>query len=99
MSLLDGVDTIPVAIDAEGVIRVAETRVTLETLVEAFQDGAAAKEIAQQYPSVSLGDIYQVIGYYLHHTAEVDAYVLRASVLPRLFGRRMNTAGTRKLLA
>jgi uncharacterized protein (DUF433 family) len=32
--------------------------------VNAFQDGATAEEMAQQYPSVPLADIYSVIGYY-----------------------------------
>ena len=41
----------PVAIetDADGVIRVGGTRVTLDTLIAAFDAGATAEEIAQQY--------------------------------------------------
>lgn len=65
------------ATDADGVIRVADTRVPLETLVEAFQQGATAEEIVQQYPSVSLADVYSIIGYYLHHRFELDAYLAR----------------------
>jgi hypothetical protein len=61
MPVFENVETLPLAGDADGIIRVARTRVTLETLVGAFQDGATAEEIAQQYPSVSLADIYQII--------------------------------------
>ena len=75
MPVFDSIETVRLAVDADGVVRVARTRVTLETLVGAFQDGATAEEIAQQYPSVSLADIYQVIGYYLHHKAEVETYL------------------------
>lgn len=52
------------------------TRVPVETVVHAFRDGATAEEIAQRYSSLSLADVYQVIGYYLRHRAEMDAYVV-----------------------
>lgn len=71
------VETIPLKEDTDGVIRVSETRVTLDTIVQAFNDGATAEEIAQKYPSVPLADIYSVIGYYLRHRNEVEAYVSR----------------------
>lgn len=69
--------TVPVVTDADGVMQVADTRVTLETLIGAFQEGATAEEIAQQYPSVPLADVYSVIGYYLHHRSEIEAYLAR----------------------
>jgi hypothetical protein len=47
----------------------------LELVIHAFQDGATPEAIAQRYPTASLSDIYSVIGYYLHHTAEIDAYL------------------------
>jgi hypothetical protein len=42
MIAIDSVESVPLAMDADGVVRVARTRVTLETLVAAFQDGATA---------------------------------------------------------
>jgi len=65
----------PLATDSEGVVRVAGTRVTLDTVVAAFHDGATAEEIAEQYPSLRLADIYAVIGYYLRRQDEVDEYL------------------------
>jgi uncharacterized protein (DUF433 family) len=65
----------PLAAHLDGTVRVAKTRVTLDTVVAAFHDGATAEEIAQQYPSLSLADVYVVIGYYLCQQAEVDAYL------------------------
>lgn len=41
----------------------------------AFHTGATAEEIAQQYPSVDLVDVYAVITYYLRHRSEVDEYL------------------------
>ena len=68
------VDTIPLAQDAHGVYRVGSTRVTLDLLVHAFDRGATAEEIVQDFPSLRLQDVYQVIGYYLKHGAELAPY-------------------------
>ncbi len=65
----------PLTISADGVVRVGGTRVTLETVVGAFHDGATAEEIVQQYPSLALADVYAVIGYYLHYRPEVNEYL------------------------
>ncbi len=62
-------EAIPLHADAEGVIRVGNTRVTLDTIVAAFSQGATAEEIAQRHPSLELADVYQVLGYYLHRTS------------------------------
>jgi hypothetical protein len=56
MSNLPATETIPLELDADGVVRVSRTRVTLDTLIPAFSEGATAEEIAQQYPSVPLAD-------------------------------------------
>lgn len=61
--------------EVDGVLRVTGTRVTLDTIVAAFDEGATPEEIAQQYPTVELADIYAVISYYLHHRNEVEAYL------------------------
>ena len=68
-------DQMPLVIGADGVMRVRGTRVTLETVVAAFTDGATAEEIAEQYPSTCLADVYQVIGYYLRHSTELESYL------------------------
>ena len=77
MSLAVVTDPIPLQLTPDGVARVGRTRVTLDTIVGAFADGATAEEIVQQYPSVVLADVYVVIAYYLRHRTEVDAYLQR----------------------
>jgi uncharacterized protein (DUF433 family) len=66
---------LPLTLGKDGVARVGGTRVTLDTLVRAFARGATAEEIAQQYPSLSLSDIYATISYYLQNREEVDKYL------------------------
>jgi uncharacterized protein (DUF433 family) len=67
----------PLEADADGVIRVRGTRVTLDTLWAAFREGATAEEIVQQYPSLSLADTYQAIGYCLRNPALLTAYLAK----------------------
>ena len=67
--------SVPLASDADGVIRVGPTRVTLDTVVAAFREGLTAESIVEQYPSLALADVYSVIGYYLNHQQQIDAYL------------------------
>lgn len=67
--------TLPFATDANGVVKIGGSRVTLDTVVRAFMRGATAEEIAQQYPSISLADVYATISYYLQHRKEVEQYL------------------------
>src|SRR5687768_14345566 len=66
---------LPLKLDKTGVARVGGTRVTLDTVVRAFIRGATAEEIAQQYPSLSLPDIYATISYYLQNREDVEKYL------------------------
>lgn len=65
----------PLRLDEDGAVRIAQTRVLLEMLIEAYQQGYSAEEISLQYDAVSLADVYATIAYYLAHTAEVEAYL------------------------
>lgn len=67
---------------AEGgrVVRVRGTRIPLETIVWDFQHGATPEEIVLDFPTLDLGDVYTVIGYYLHHRDAVDAYVREGEI-------------------
>ena len=69
--------TVPIEVDANEVMRIAGTRVTLDTVVAAFEQGATAEEIAQQYPSLDLADVYSVISFYLRRRAEITDYLVK----------------------
>lgn len=87
MSLVVVADPVPFATDADGVVRVGGTRVTLDTLVAAYQEGASPETIADQYPALRLADVYTALGYYIRHQEEVGAY---------LRGRRQQAAQVRQ---
>ncbi len=94
----------PLQFDAHGVCRVAGTRVTLLTLVDAFQEGASPEEIYQEYPSVSLADVYAVIAFYLNHRDEIDSYLetvrqQEAKVIEQIKSRSLLAEIRQRLLA
>ncbi|MBV9125952.1 MAG: DUF433 domain-containing protein [Planctomycetes bacterium] len=65
----------PLTSDADGVVRVGSSRVTLDTVVTAFHEGMTPEGIVEQYPSLRLAEVYSVIGYVLHHLEEVETYL------------------------
>ena len=69
----------PIQEDAQGVVRVGGTRVTLETIVGAYLDGDSAEEIHSSYPSVTLADIHAVLSYYLQNRQVVNRYLEEAA--------------------
>jgi uncharacterized protein (DUF433 family) len=75
MSILVAAERAPLVSDADGVVRVGSTRVTLDTVVAAFREGMTPEGIVEQYPSLRLADVYSVIGYVLSHQEEVGGYL------------------------
>ncbi len=68
-------EQVPLRTDANGVVRVGGTRVTLDTVIAAFKEGAAAEEIVYRYPTLLLADVYAVLSYYLRRTKEIEDYL------------------------
>ena len=75
MSLVIDANPVPLEATAEGVLRVAGTRVTLDTIIAAFKQGNSPALIAEQYPTVSLEHVFSIIAFYLRRRAEVDDYL------------------------
>jgi uncharacterized protein (DUF433 family) len=97
-------EPIPLSANADGIIRVGKTRVTLDTVVAAFLEGMTPEAIVEQYPSLALEDVYSVIGYYLRHRSEVETYLQqrrsRAEEVRRENESRFDPVGIRaRLLA
>lgn len=65
----------PLAKHEGGIIRVRGTRVSLDSIVYAYNDGIPPEEIVSRFPSVNLADAYLVVGYYLCNKETVDEYL------------------------
>src|SRR2546430_12004025 len=77
MSFTVQVESPPLREDAAGALRVGNSRVLLELVIHAFQDGATPETIVQRYSTLALSDVYAVVTYYLRHRTEVEEYLAR----------------------
>jgi len=66
---------IPLQTTPDGTIKVANTRIPLDTIVFAYRNGENAEEIVESFDTLNLSDVYAIIGYYLDHQPEIDAYL------------------------
>jgi uncharacterized protein (DUF433 family) len=69
--------TVPLEEDASGAIHVERTRVTLDSVVHAFREGASAEEIVERFPAITLTAAYAAIAFYLQNQLEIDEYLKR----------------------
>jgi len=61
--------------DEGGVLRIGSSRVSLDSVVYAFNEGASAEEIVWRFPTLDLVQVYSVISYYLQNRDEVENYL------------------------
>lgn len=70
-----------VHVDEQGAMRVGTTRVMLDSIVAGFEQGHSPETIQQQFPALSLEDVYGAITFYLSHRDDVQAYLKRQTAL------------------
>ena len=98
-------DPVPLTADGRGGLRVANSRVSLDTLIHEFEQGKDPEGIVRSYPTLHLADVYAVIAYYLRHRGEVNEYLRKreveaAELRREIEGRQPDSAELRaKLLA
>jgi uncharacterized protein (DUF433 family) len=67
----------PLLLEAEGTIRVGKSRVTLDVIVEQYENGMTPEELVRAYDTLELADAYAAIAYYLTHRDAVLDYLKR----------------------
>jgi uncharacterized protein (DUF433 family) len=75
----------------EGLWRIAGTRVSVDSVVNAFWRGSAPEQIVQDYEALSLAQVYGVIHFYLTHRPAVDAYLKEQERLDKRLRRELTT--------
>lgn len=69
---------------------VADSRVSLDSVVYAFLDGLSPETIvAECFPVLSLEQVYGAIAYYLANRAEIDLYLEASGTDDEAFARRL----------
>jgi uncharacterized protein (DUF433 family) len=90
MSLVLEHERPPLREDETGAVRVGNSKVLLEIVIRAFQDGSPPESIVQRYPTLSLADVYSTIGYYLRHQVTVEAYLGQREQLAQTLQQRLS---------
>jgi uncharacterized protein (DUF433 family) len=65
----------PLRADEAGALRVGNSRVSLDLIVEQYENGMTPEGMVRAYDTLVLGDVYAVIAYYLRHRDAVRAYL------------------------
>ena len=81
MSLMLRADPVPLQMDDQGGVRVGQTWVLLELVIDAYREGATPETIVRWFDSLQLADVYAVISYYLKHKDEVEEYLRKREEL------------------
>jgi uncharacterized protein (DUF433 family) len=63
--------------ERDGNYYVAATRISLDSIVQAFRRGESPEIICQNFDLLRLEEVYGAIAYYLANQAHVDAYLVR----------------------
>ncbi len=63
--------------DDGGVVRVGKSRVSLDLVVEQYEDGLTPEDMVRAYDTLVLPDVYATIAYYLRYRDEVRVYLKR----------------------
>ena len=65
----------PLRVDEGGAVRVGKSRVSLDLVVEQYENGMTPEDLVRAYDTLDLADVHAVIAYYLRHREEVRAYL------------------------
>jgi len=60
---------------------VTESRVSLASIIYEFREGASPETIRQDFPTLSLEQVYGAIAFYLGHRNETAAYLAEQEAL------------------
>lgn len=83
---------VPLNRDDDGTIRVGNTRVLLELVIHAFQQGETAEGIIESYPTLRLDDVYAVLAYYLQHQDAVNTYLVEVDAESQIIRKKIEAS-------
>ena len=70
-------DRPPLRVDEGGAVRVGKSRISLDLVVEQYENGMTPEDMVRAYDTLGLADVHAVIAYYLRHRDLVRTYLKR----------------------
>src|SRR4051812_9536498 len=90
-------DPVPLRVDETGAIRVGDSRVTLDVLLQYRRLGMTPDKIARGLDTLTLADVHGPLGYYFRHQAEIDDYLHRREEEAGALRQEIETANADRL--
>ena len=59
----------------EGVYRIGDTRISLDSIVYLFREGMSAETMVESYPALTLEQVHGALAFYLGNRQEIDRYL------------------------
>jgi len=56
-------------------MRLKGYRIGIEHIVRCYQEGFTAEQISQEFPGISLTNIYVILAYYLQNKSAIDKFI------------------------
>ncbi|MEX2169125.1 MAG: DUF433 domain-containing protein [Pirellulales bacterium] len=70
-------EPLPFRLEEGGVVRIGSSRITLDLIVEQYENGLSPEDMVQAYDTLVLADVHLAVAYYLRHLTDVTAYLMR----------------------
>ncbi len=97
MTITIHADAVPLHTDETGTIRVGQSRVTLDVLLQYRSLGMTPEEIASGLDTLTLADIYGALAYYHRHQAELDEYLRQREAEAEALRQQIESANAGRL--
>lgn len=78
-----------------GAVRIGESRINLDLIVEQHERGMTPQELVRAYDTLSLADVYSAIAFYLRHPDAVRQYMRRREKDAETLRSRVEAANPR----
>ena len=91
-------DPMPLRVDATGSIRVGQSRVTLDVLLQYLRMGMKPEEIARGLDTLTLADIHGALAYYFRHQTEMDLYLRQREEEAETLRQQIEAANASRLV-
>ncbi len=97
MTLTLHADPLPLRVDDSGAIRVGQSRVSLDVLLQYWRMGMKPEEIARGLDTLTLADVHGALAYYFRHQAEMDTYLRQREEEAEQLRQQINAANAGRL--
>jgi uncharacterized protein (DUF433 family) len=90
-------DPVPLRVDDTGAIRVGQSRVTIDVLLQYWRLGMKPEEVARGLDTLTLADVLGALAYYSRHQNELDEYLTRREEEAEKLRRQIEAANASRL--